>query len=573
MVMDDQHLSHIHLAEMAETDLRNVRRLVEAASQDENLDRFAEGIVLYASAEGWIADANPIACELLGYSLDELRELRISDLDITEIPSSQATQRYVESSIEIEHFDSLCRQHDGGLFAVRVQKQPITRDGIRLWHYVLEDRSLRASVWKEIIRREDSDFQFREKMKALNEINTTLGVTETLDTLCRKAVELGRNRLGFDRLSIWLYDPNAERMTGTYGVDEQGTLREEHGSSWPIIDTPIADFAKGQKTPIISADSAPIYDGKSQIIGYGWHISVPMHHEERLIGFMSADNFLGRKPIRTYEPDLLRIYAAAVGQYCAHHLVREGAKKLASENRIKQERLQLLGTFITHIGHDFRTPLTLINTSAYLLGKSTDAARKADLTAKIEDQVHYIKRVVNQMLETISAEESSEYDFAPTQLRAVLNGAVESVAGRAVEKGIHWTIEEIPPIALRADQEQLERAIREILLNAIQFTHPGGSLVVSACADESDLTIRVKDTGIGISADEMEKIFHHLYRVDPARTTQGVGLGLTLAKQIVEAHGGQIKVVSTPGEGSTFEIHLPIKSGTLSANNLRVDEK
>ena len=220
----------------------------------------------------------------------------------------------------------------------------------------------------------------------------------------------------------------------------------------------------------------------------------------------------------------------------------------------------MLGTFISHIGHDFRTPLTVINTSAYLLSRSNDPARKAELAARIEGQVDYINRVVHEMLTAVSLEEPSEFSFQWTSLRALINSAVESVTNLATEKGLRWTYEVPPPTVLAADQVQLERAIREILHNAIIFTNAGGHITVSTEVDEKHITIRVNDTGIGIAAGEQEKIFQHLYRVDQARTTQGVGLGLTLAKRIVEAHGGFIRVASTPDVGSTFEIVLPLEA-------------
>ena len=559
--MDDERYACTQYPEVAEAELRNLCGFLSNIAQNVDLERFSEALILFVQAEtGRITDANAIACELLGYSSTEIREKLITDIEVAPQSGEQAIRRYVETAIEMDVYECLYRQGDGGTFPVRVRRQAITRDGNSLIHYLIEDRSIRHYVWKELIRREDRDFAFRERMKALNEVNTSLGTAETLDDLCRNAVLLGKERLGFDRLGLWLFDTQSALMKGTYGVDEHGELRDEHHSSWGISDSLIVDFTTGHKTPIISTDVAPIYDSQSHIIGYGWHLSAPMHHEDQFIGYVSADNFLSGQPMRNYQPELLRSYAAAVGQYCAHHLARESAKRLAEDMRSQEKRIQMLGTFISHIGHDFRTPLTVINTSAYLLSRSNDPARKAELAARIEGQVDYINRVVHEMLTAVSLEEPSEFSFQWTSLRALINSAVESVTNLATEKGLRWTYEVPPPTVLAADQVQLERAIREILHNAIIFTNAGGHITVSTEVDEKHITIRVNDTGIGIAAGEQEKIFQHLYRVDQARTTQGVGLGLTLAKRIVEAHGGFIRVASTPDVGSTFEIVLPLEA-------------
>ena len=93
--------------------------------------------------------------------------------------------------------------------------------------------------------------------------------------------------------------------------------------------------------------------------------------------------------------------------------------------------------------------------------------------------------------------------------------------------------------------------------NAIKFTPPGGRIVVSAAADDASVSISVRDTGVGIGAADLPRLFERFYKVDRARRSEGTGLGLAIAKHIVEAHGGAVRAESAPGQGATFTIVLP----------------
>lgn len=230
----------------------------------------------------------------------------------------------------------------------------------------------------------------------------------------------------------------------------------------------------------------------------------------------------------------------------------------------------MLGTFISHISHDFRTPLTLINTNTYLLRKTNDEARKRELARKIEQQVDYVNRVVNEMLEVVTLEEQVDFNLTPIDIAEILNNVSLFVAGLADDKDIEFLFDEPTHFYHYADARWLERAVRELLLNAVQFTNPGGQISLTLSLAEHELVIRIQDTGIGIPPAEQEKIFQHLYRVDSARTMPGVGLGLTLAKLIVEAHSGTIRLESAPNVGSTFDIVLPRISPASSVETERV---
>jgi two-component system phosphate regulon sensor histidine kinase PhoR len=129
----------------------------------------------------------------------------------------------------------------------------------------------------------------------------------------------------------------------------------------------------------------------------------------------------------------------------------------------------------------------------------------------------------------------------------------------ASEKGVSLVLESAPGIVVMGDKEWLERALLNLLDNAIKYTPAGGRVTIRTANEPSGVKIEIEDTGEGIPVDALPRVFERFYRADPARdkAVEGVGLGLSLVKWIVEEHGGAIEAVSQPGDGARFTIVLP----------------
>ncbi len=112
--------------------------------------------------------------------------------------------------------------------------------------------------------------------------------------------------------------------------------------------------------------------------------------------------------------------------------------------------------------------------------------------------------------------------------------------------------------AVSADEARIEQVLVNLIHNAIKFTLPGGRINISAKADGDKLIVSVSDTGVGISEDDLPRVFERFYKADRARAGGGTGLGLAIAKHVVEAHGGRIRVESVEGRGATFSFTLPL---------------
>lgn len=241
--------------------------------------------------------------------------------------------------------------------------------------------------------------------------------------------------------------------------------------------------------------------------------------------------------------------------------LEEEARQRALDLEIEKARLQTITSLIQNISHDFRTPLSTINTSVYLLERSNDPERRQEKGAVIMAQVKRLIKLVDSMLLMTRLNSGMAVERQPVELPLVLRSVEAKLKGDATAKAINWQMqvdEALPPLS--ADESQLEFLFTELVLNAFNHTPAGGTVELRAVAQNRQALIEVRDTGSGIERGEQARVFDPFYRVDQARgiDTGGVGLGLAIARKIVELHDGQITVESALGTGSVFRVLLPL---------------
>src|SRR5690606_37497544 len=149
----------------------------------------------------------------------------------------------------------------------------------------------------------------------------------------------------------------------------------------------------------------------------------------------------------------------------------------------------------------------------------------------------------------------------PTDVSALLREAVRRLDQQAARAAVKVSVEGEDTGLCNVDPARLERAVVNLVQNAIKFTPPGGRVTVTGRRTPEELVITVEDTGIGIAREELPRIFERFYKADHSRASGGSGLGLALVKHAIEAQGGTVRVESTPGTGSTFTVSLPLGQG------------
>jgi two-component system phosphate regulon sensor histidine kinase PhoR len=154
----------------------------------------------------------------------------------------------------------------------------------------------------------------------------------------------------------------------------------------------------------------------------------------------------------------------------------------------------------------------------------------------------------------------AELRTEPVNLNSLIEGVIARLGPQADRQGVTLSSELPPDLpAIIADKERIGQVLTNLVHNAIKFTPSGGRATISAKQEKDSIVVQVADTGIGISKEDLPRVFERFYKADKARTSEGTGLGLAIAKHIVQAHGGSIWAQSEEGKGSTFSFSLPLK--------------
>jgi signal transduction histidine kinase len=287
--------------------------------------------------------------------------------------------------------------------------------------------------------------------------------------------------------------------------------------------------------------------------------------EGRPIGYIEVRESRRRREFTHEEIETVRAIAAQASMTIRNaHLYQSlqvAYQELQEADRLKSEMIQ-------NISHEFRTPLTyvvgyigLLRDEDLGIGPLTDDQRKYLNTAAREAQK--LTWFLKNFVAVESIEEIVESESASEDCTALLEEMVESARLTADEAGVTLSLEleaDLPPV--RVNKMAINQVIDNLIANAIKFTPQGGAVSVQVSLEplEGKVYVSVSDTGIGIAEELHERIFERFYQVDGSATRRfgGLGLGLAVCKEIVEAHGERIWVESTPGQGATFTFTLPV---------------
>lgn len=233
------------------------------------------------------------------------------------------------------------------------------------------------------------------------------------------------------------------------------------------------------------------------------------------------------------------------------------ATQRAFDLALEKERMAILTQFIVDACHEFRTPLAIMQTDAYLLDHLEDPAKRQRKVAEIREQATGISRLVNLMVEMAHIDGGTSFTSGLINLNEWIAVETAQVQEMAAAQGVNLHLEadsDLPTI--QGDGERLIQALHELLMNAVSFTPPGGMITVRTASTPDTVMVEVQDTGCGIPPEALPHIFERFYRQDEAHTMPGFGLGLPVARAIVERHGGRIEVESEVGVGSVFRMIL-----------------
>ena len=217
-----------------------------------------------------------------------------------------------------------------------------------------------------------------------------------------------------------------------------------------------------------------------------------------------------------------------------------------------------------NVAHELKTPLTIMKGESELaLSKPLSSEEMQELVTTYLEETVRMSRIIDDLLTLAKADAGQiTVQREPVKLEAIIRDLYEDALVLAVPGGLSVELVKAEPCVVAGDPARLRQLFRIMLTNAVQYNDAGGKIRMGCERTDGKALVSIEDTGIGIPPESLDKIFQRFYRVDQARTRVkgGSGLGLSLAKWIVESHGGRISVSSTPGKGSIFTVELPLSS-------------
>ena len=251
------------------------------------------------------------------------------------------------------------------------------------------------------------------------------------------------------------------------------------------------------------------------------------------------------------------VAAVRAGETSGAVIVLHDITELRRLERIRRD-------FVANVSHEFRTPLTAIQGFAetLLAGAVNDPQNRDRFLGIILEHARRLARLTEDLLKLSQMDaERLELELRPVSVSQLVESCYETARHQAAEKELNLSLnlpERLPDVS--GDARRLQEVLQNLLDNAIQYTLPGGKIVLSAEAKNEEVIFTVADTGIGIPQADQPRIFERFYRVDVARSREagGTGLGLAIAKHLIEGHGGRIWVESEVGVGSKFHVSVPV---------------
>jgi two-component system sensor histidine kinase SenX3 len=234
------------------------------------------------------------------------------------------------------------------------------------------------------------------------------------------------------------------------------------------------------------------------------------------------------------------------------------------EDRTRERRVEAIRRdFVANVSHELKTPVGALN----LLAEAVDEAANDPeavhrFSARMQTESERLTRLVQQIIELSRLQGDDPLDEVdPVSVDALAERALDRVRVDASDNDVELAFAGEHGFQVLGNGEQLVVALGNLVENAVAYSPAGSKVTVSARANESMVDLVVTDQGVGIPADELDRIFERFYRVDPARarSTGGTGLGLSIVKHVAATHGGEVRVWSVEGEGSSFTLTLPAR--------------
>ena len=576
----------------SETTMRKIleeRERAEAAVK-ESEERYRElvenanDIVFTLDLAGNVTSINKAVESITGYSQTELIGMNMADF-LTPASTDSArlmTERKLAGE-ERTNYEVDVRAKDGRIFTLEISSRLALHQGKPVGvQGVARDITTRRQA-EEALRQADQRAlsEYERLLERIAGLAQTLGTARDLLAIFRGLREFTLLSVPCDGLFVSLYDPIRDVRTACYGWGDGQEIDTSELPPMPVNSTGPNSRAVRTNQVIITNDYMTATLGHPAVIvgpDNGLRpqssLSAPMSVMGRIIGTIEVQTY-EREAYHDEHITAMRMAAnlTAVAIENVGLLERESSARATAEesNRLKDE-------FLATVSHELRTPLTaILGWSRMLEGNALDSDVATRAIETIKRNAKAQAQIIDDILDVSSIITGNLYlELHPIELESVLEAAVNVVRPTAEAKNIRIDLNlDQEPVTVSGDTNRLQQVFWNLLSNAVKFTPSGGNVTVNLRQVDSHVEIEVTDTGQGIRPDFLPFVFDRFRQADSTSTRQhgGLGLGLAIARHLIEIHGGAIEARSNgEGKGATFTVRLPsVGSMVGSALPLGID--
>jgi len=386
----------------------------------------------------------------------------------------------------------------------------------------------------------------------------------------QRAVEIDERTSGRERLFVRVVGPDADALFVRMPQGWDAYAQESLGEEGAVHDA-------FESHAVLEVASARLFDGTILQVGKTNEIRLALLRQFQIVvGILSVVALMigvagGLVLTRsTVQPiyDLIGVVGGIIRTGRTDTRVPErpeqgdAVDELSGQFNTMLDRINALitamGQSLDNVAHDLRTPIARLRGIAERALQSTDPAEQREALSDCLEESDRILSILNTLMDISEAETGVlQLRRSDVSLAELLAEVVELYEDVAEEKGVAVTLEPGEGVKVSADRDRLRQAFANLVDNAIKYTPSGGQVRVAIATANDGAVVSVQDTGVGISSEHLPRIWERLYRADPSRSGRGLGLGLSLVKAFVAAHGGTVEATSEPGRGSTFTVRLP----------------
>ena len=536
------------------------------------LEQVAIGVACVSLKGRWL-HVNQKVAEITGYSVEELQQLTF--------------QKITHPDDLEKDFAWLRRLRSGEIPNYSLEKRYIRKNGTLVWINIIvslirnanqepeyfvvtiEDITERKQLEEErqsfLIREEEAHAQtqrINEQLMILQVITDTALAHLSLDPLFQAVLSQIRQIMAADNIAILLLDESKQFLT----IRAVQGIEEVVATSVRIpLNKGFAGKIAGQCQPIVANDTSTV-EILNPVLREQLHslLGVPLVVNEHVTGVIH----IGMKNVHIFTEQDIQLFqrvadrlALAIEHSLLYEEIQDARNEAIEHARRVEQLYQQQNNFVSVVSHEFRTTLTGIQGFSDILRSGRFNPEKITEYANdiYEDSLRLL-RMINEILDANRLQAGKEHlRLGVIDLRKLLEAQAMRIRSITQRYTIRLEGDEQFP-TIEGDTDKLKQVISNLLSNAVKYSPDGGEIVIRCTQEEHNIHLSVHDQGIGIPAQALDKIFTSYNRVSSEKTRhiKGTGLGLSIVKSIVELHHGKIWVESTPGQGSTFHILLPI---------------